>query len=658
MIAGGTGNNEIHGGSGTGHLDGCGKNNWIDGGTGNYTISGGLNSWITCGTGNVQVYAGGGNSVIYGGPGTDTIYAQTGDNEIYTGTGTNTVTGGNTFQSASSSLIDDRLGTNTIMTWMNASNPVGGVCVQETRYYYEGKFFSLTSEDGPTMEPGWPVSAPYVPACPAWWFNGVNSSRYLGEGTVTPVAVYASWSPNDSLVTGQYWTNDAQYLVYDGSNLLATVDVNQQDTCPSDSPNPNDHPWKLLGVFNTTSGTVNVQLRDGNSNPSSAEMLNFGDVMLRPIRPIVSIRADEDGTGQFGTYDDYLNAISPAEIPLEDGQMPRLAVQLNAAVDAVYAQMPGASMSDWKAILPAVPGLEFWDAPTGGSQLGPVDGNGDLINDAVPANGEYSKTVWVSADPGSATVASTNQIAFEVDPQGITVKKAIQVARAVGTFSATLTSFFTNGGQNDRWESANTITWTPPPGFPSSSVRLFQIVDTKMGRNGPWPYNSSDTGWHDDTQHLIAKGCLTDWNVALATVAADPGIVGQSAAGAQIYDTPGQEGGPFVFQYSLKQDFKVAAVCIDKNSSDYGKVYGVLEYGEDIYAVKGAGAQGAMYMKRYYVQGSPVKSSSGGYTGKAAKNVPSNDNNPLDDQLQWKCPGNLVASSIMLGVINEWLRNN
>ena len=150
------------------------------------------------------------------------------------------------------------------------------------------------------------------------------------------------------------------------ARCLAQVDVNQQDPCPNDSPDASDHPWMLLGVYNTTSGTLKVELNDANSNPAPGEKLDFNDVMIRPIWPTVSIRADQDGTGQFRAYDDYLNATDPAEIPVE-GTGPRMELDLSASVGPLYAQI--GSMSDWHAVLPGVSGVEFWRAARGGTQL-------------------------------------------------------------------------------------------------------------------------------------------------------------------------------------------------------------------------------------------------------------------------------------------------
>ena len=165
-----------------------------------------------------------------------------------------------------------------------------------------------------------------------------------------------------------------------------------------------------------------MKLNDANNNPSSGEMLDFNDVMIRPIWPTVSIRADEDGTGTFSAYDDYLNATNPAEIPVE-GNGPRMELDLSASVDPLYAQL--GSMSDWNAVLPAVSGLEFWSAATGGTQITSID-------DSFPSSGQYDRKVWVSIDPASAATINVDQIAFTVDPDGADVTSTDRVEEVSG----------------------------------------------------------------------------------------------------------------------------------------------------------------------------------------------------------------------------------
>ena len=440
-IVGGSGNNEIYGGSGTGTLDGrAGKNNYINGGSGNYTIwgsnlwdwppngnPGSGNDWITCGTGNDTVYGGTGNESIVGGPGNDDLEGGIGTNEIYSGTGTNYLQSGGLYD-----VLDGELGTSTI-----SSSVASGASVQVATAAWDygsngWTNYGVPNPDGPTqygalqsfpagpngtIEPqGTPEPAGFP-----WQFNGIQSMKRLGETSTTPVAVYVAWNPNDSLLGGDHWASGARYAIYDGNTLVDTVSVNQQNPCPHDSPDPSDHPWKLLGVYNFSSDTIKVKLYDGNSNPSYGEMLNFGDAMIRPIWPTVSVRADEDGTGTFSAYDDYLNATDPAAIPVE-GNGPRMELDLSASVDALYAQL--GSMSDWHAVLPAVSGLEFWSAATGGTQI-------TSINDQFSSS-QYDRKVWVSIDPASAATINVDQIAFTVDPDGASVTSTVDAEAVSG----------------------------------------------------------------------------------------------------------------------------------------------------------------------------------------------------------------------------------
>ncbi len=273
---------------------------------------------------------------------------------------------------------------------------------------------------------------------------------------------------------------------------------------------------------------------------------------------------------------------------------------------------------------------------------------------------------WLTQDPAAADVnlyrycgnAPTNW----VDPSGL---------RAVGKFSALLTSMAVNGTEEDRWESDNSISWSPPKNERGEvttncqQVRLFQMVDTHHGRNGRWPFASSDFPWHDDTEGLIAQGCLTDWNSdGTQAVLAARGVVGQSPAGANIHDFPGISGGPGWFQYSLKQQFTVAAVCIDVNSPEFGEVYGEVHYSEYIYSVDTVmneafkrSAQGAKYNKRYEVQGAAIQVSPDHWVGNFAKEAFSNDMAPLHDRLEWSGPG-YKPDPLMLADITEWIRKN
>ena len=98
-------------------------------------------------------------------------------------------------------------------------------------------------------------------------------------------------------------------------------------------------------------------------------------------------------------------------------------LDLSASVDPLYAQL--GSMSDWNAVLPAVSGLEFWSAATGGTQITSID-------DSFPSSGQYDRKVWVSIDPASAATINVDQIAFTVDPDGADVTSTDRVEEVSG----------------------------------------------------------------------------------------------------------------------------------------------------------------------------------------------------------------------------------
>ena len=162
----------------------------------------------------------------------------------------------------------------------------------------------------------------------AWSPTGSSTISIPAAGwvkdTVSPVAVYVTWNPNGDPGSGNHWTSHAEYDVYDGSTLLTTVpiQVDQSQSPGNESPEPNDRPWKLLGVWNIPVGdTLTVVLQnDGTSDPGG--MLCAGDAMIHPLWPTVTIRADLDGTGTFGEKDDFLAACNPAEIPVDGSGFP------------------------------------------------------------------------------------------------------------------------------------------------------------------------------------------------------------------------------------------------------------------------------------------------------------------------------------------------
>jgi len=410
-LHGDNGNDEVYGGAGNDHLYGDEGNDWIEGGSGNGILRGDPlfgtgKDWLICGTGDDEAYGGGdGDAVIIGGPGNDLLSAGFGTNEIHTGTGTNCIESGGL-----DDILDGTLGTSTIWTSLCA----GSVRVQTPLWDYGLEDWGrsgMPNPDGPSMEVGQAIYAGEEASGLAWDFPCVDSLARLGEEDATQVAVYVFWNPDD--FTPGEWTSDAHYSVYDGASLKATVEVNQQNPCPSDSPDPSDHPWKLLGVYNITSGIVDVRLHDGNNNPPFWETLNFNDVMIRPIWPTMTIRADQNNDRTCDVKDDWLNSWSPAAIAVE-GQGKRTKIELHATIDQLY-QYP----ADWTASLSNVDGLLFWDTDEGGTALTPA--NGKIVSGTFP----YDRTLWISLDPNDVP-SGTVQVSFAADgPSGGHVEKPL-----------------------------------------------------------------------------------------------------------------------------------------------------------------------------------------------------------------------------------------
>jgi len=148
--------------------------------------------------------------------------------------------------------------------------------------------------------------------------------------------------------------------------------------------------------------------------------------MVRPFWPTVQIETlrpdggQDSGTGDGpvhstpGPWDDWVNSWSPNDLPVEDG-VDRTEVWLTITIDPLVA-------SEWYAVLPDVPGLEFWTAPEGGTRLTVVHGASDLIYDEIPGNGIYKRQVWVSVDPAyTGTPLGIEDIAFHAEIPSDTV---------------------------------------------------------------------------------------------------------------------------------------------------------------------------------------------------------------------------------------------
>ena len=413
-ITGGTGNDEIYGGTGNDTLTAGSGDNWIQAGSGDDTITGGPDQdWLIAGSGDDVIQGGSGNEVIEGGSGTDTLIGGGGLDNITGGSGTNFIYG-----NGQHDVLQGGTGKNYILPAPDAGDNLASIQVENAgtgtplgSYSNNGEFTS----DGTIDAEGNPVQADYDPGYGGVWnFADFDSGVRLGESTVTPVAVYATWAtgdPDHELPSGDHWAHDAVYEVRDGSTPLGSIPVDQSLAPGSnDPPEPNDRPWTLLGVWNVPFGhTLTVVLYNGSdsAHPDPGGVVCVSDVMIHPLWPTVSIRAMNVVVNSKAVnaddYRDWVAAFDPIEVPVE-GQGNRVEFQLHASIDPLYAQianLANVSMSNWQAGLnidPEDSGLELWSSASGGSPLTDADFN-QLI-----ASGDYDGPVWVSTatgdDPG------------------------------------------------------------------------------------------------------------------------------------------------------------------------------------------------------------------------------------------------------------------
>ena len=335
--------------------------------------------------------------MIHGGAGPNHIYGGTGLDDIYGGSGTNFIYGHG---------VHDLLVGGSGANFIRPNN--GSLGSLQVHDHADGPTFdggidaggNAAESDYQALDPGYGGE---------WTFDDVNSGVRLGGAT--PVAVYANWRPDGTDLTtpggytGTHWSQDAVYRVFDDAGLLpnGTVTVNQEDPPNQDSPVPNDRPWTLLGVWMVPAGdTVTVEVYDGDS--SAGSVVCMGDVMIHAIWPMLSIRADLDGTGQFGEKDDFLASCYPPEIPLE-GDAPRLAMKVCASIEQLYYDVEGSTSSDWQALLPNISGLLFWASAGSTNPITPIAG--DIFDEAFLTS--VTENVWVSVDP-SGSLASGSSV--------------------------------------------------------------------------------------------------------------------------------------------------------------------------------------------------------------------------------------------------------
>lgn len=138
-----------------------------------------------------------------------------------------------------------------------------------------------------------------------WTFNNVPTGAY---------EVFAKWIPFSNRAT------NAPYTVLDGGATLGTVAVNQQ-LFPTGEQS-NGITWQSLGMFNTSTGTLAVQLRDNANGLVIADAIRIvkdGIVVQSPEMDVASFGrsigsgdttpALEDGT-DFGTTASLTNSLT------------------------------------------------------------------------------------------------------------------------------------------------------------------------------------------------------------------------------------------------------------------------------------------------------------------------------------------------------------
>ncbi len=318
--------------------------------------------------------------------------------------------------------------------------------VGEYTYSNNGLAAADYTSDGNIDFSGNPVAVDYDPGYGGVWnFNDFDSGVRLGEGTVTPVAVYATW------VAQSQWESDARYTITgtaDGSPHQVK-NINQTAPPGNDSPVPNDRPWKLLGVYDVNVGsTLTVTLcydtPDGGEDPTHDAPLCISDVMIHPLWPTVSIRPTNvtvnPMAANYNDYVDWVDACNPISVPVEDGQGDRTELQLEASISPLYYDIPGANPNDWTAVLPSVTGLEFWSDSEGGTQL-PPGGIGNVIDQPL-SGGSYTGTVYVSVDPSSSLAAGeangspvTTVVAEVQGPHGEQIQCMLPVQAATSSWT-------------------------------------------------------------------------------------------------------------------------------------------------------------------------------------------------------------------------------
>jgi hypothetical protein len=177
----------------------------------------------------------------------------------------------------------------------------------------------------------------------------------------------------------------------------------------------------------------------------------------------VNIRMDHNDDGAVNSTDDALSGQEPAPVYDEGDQ--RVEVDLSGGFDA--------PASGWRFVLPDVPGLEFWTAPTGGTRLTP-DSQGNVVDASLSVSGEYDQTLWCSVDPDQnpATVA--------IDPSTTILAQVLGPGHAEGQASQeAAVPFMSDKDYNGIINTAQQN--NPPTPGNNNVVTIAIIIETEGG---------------------------------------------------------------------------------------------------------------------------------------------------------------------------------
>jgi len=119
---------------------------------------------------------------------------------------------------------------------------------------------------------------------------------------------------------------------------------------------------------------------------------NWAVGIMTPVTATLSLRTDYNDDGTINATDDFFDDLGPTPINVE-GVGPRTLVDLGISLSE-----PVQNASGLMAVLPNVPGLDFWTVALGGTPLTPNSAS-DIVGQLISLNGTYTGTYYVSQNP-------------------------------------------------------------------------------------------------------------------------------------------------------------------------------------------------------------------------------------------------------------------